>query len=134
VCCHCGAVNQWAQERSWQSGCGGYFLVRCYACKSVAATIGDRSSPVRVHDLWYSEVEWPHEQHFSGTEKYGPGYKPMGNCKFDDLPIYDDSHAEFEGVEPKTGFDQSMLHGDTSGQLDDGSGVRWYPRDRNAPR
>jgi hypothetical protein len=122
LCCHCETINQWDKPRDWQSGCGGYWLVRCYSCKRVTATIGNRSNPVRVHDLWYAEeVERP-EALFSSSDVYGPGFAAMGAAEFAELPVYDDSYSEFEGREPAPDFDPGRLRASTSG-IDD----RWHP-------
>ncbi len=59
VCCHCSTLNQWPKQMHWQSGCGGRWLVRCHACRRVASTLGNRSFPVREHDLRWRESEGP---------------------------------------------------------------------------
>lgn len=129
VCCFCGYVNQWPEAQDWQSGCGGDFLVKCYTCERVTSTLGWTSRPVRIHDLWYAEIEelenavdWDLE-----VKKYFDPTKPYGSHhgRFAGLPRYDNSFWDFEGSAPESDFDQSKLHVDTSGEKD-----RILPRER----
>ena len=126
VCCFCGQVNQWPTAQDWQSGCGGDFLVKCYTCERVTSKLGWISRPVRVHDLWYAEIEELRDaaDRFDPTKPYGSHHG-----EFAGLPRYDNSFWDFEGFRPKPDFDQTKLKVNTSGEKD-----LVYPRDRYKTR